>query len=562
MPKLNKNKLKNNNPPITVASPEFKIKYPLLWLTLAAVILYLPTVSMGMTDLDDVIFINANSDFNENLHNLILSFQRTVFGSQSDQMYRPVYNDIMILNYHLADHGANIAIYHCVNILLHLISVLLVYKLFNKLGVKSIHSFILTMIFAVHPVLTEAVAWISARIEIMLCIFVLAFFIKSIDYSNNGKIVNLLLSLLFLLLALFDKETAVAAAPVAFILLVVVLQKNWRSKDSIIQYCAWTMCYVLWFVVRSSVLRGNQPLVYGGIVSHFFYRMLTIIQYLGKIFLPFNLSVFPMQEDTVYYYGIVGAALLAVLLFLNKKTDIKLITAGAGIFILFLAPTFFIPKSFNSQIYEFRAYIPILGILLLLTQTPLLKNNLSDKQLLARGIVLCCVLSGVNFVYQKNFNNGLSFWTQAERSSPHSAFAKMMLAARVSDPVVSEALFLEAYKLNPDQRQLNFLYGLRLQDKDSILESEKYLLAEKNKTGYFECDFYLARVAMAKKDFSAAIAYLESYLKVDRKNIIANNNLLLLYLDTDQDNKARDQAKRMKDEGLDVPKAVLQHFNL
>lgn len=299
-----------------------------------------------------------------------------------------------------------------------------------------------------------------------------------------------------------------------------------------------------------------------GIVGHFMYRMPTMIQYIGKIFLPFNLSVFPLQEDTSYYYGIAAFVLLVILLFLNKKRDLKIIGAGLGIFLLFLAPTFIIPKSLNVQIYEYRLYIPMIGILLLLTQTPLFQNGLSDKQLLTCGVVVCCMLAGINFIYQKNFSDPLSFWTQAEQSSPHSAYAKMMLSARIDDPVRSEALFLEAYKIDPDTRLLNFLYGVRLQNKDSVLESEKYLLAEKNKSGYYECDFYLARVAMAKKDNRAAIAYLESYLKKDSKNIIANNNLLLLYLDTDQDDKAKEQAKRMKGEGLDVPKAVLQHFNL
>ena len=558
MPKMNKKK----EPAIAALSTEFKIKYPFLWLAVGAFILYLPTISTGLIDLDDGVIINTYKDFNENLLNLLFSFKGTYFDTKADLLYRPVSYDIMILNYHLADHGANIAVFHLVSVLLHVTAVLLVYKLFIKLGVKGVHAFILTLIFAVHPVLASAVSWIAGRIETILCIFVLAFFIKAIDYADSGKIKNLLLSLLFLLLALFDKETAVVAAPAAFILLVVVLRNNWLSKRNLIQYCSWTACYVLWFVARSSALRGHQSLPSEGFVSHFVYRMPTMIQYIGKIFLPFNLSVFPLQEDTVYYYGIAASAMLMILLFLNKKRNVKLIVAGLSIFILFLAPTFLIPKILNVQIYEYRLYVPMIGILLLLTQTPLLQNKLNDKQLLTWGIMVCAVLACINFEYQKNFSDPLSFWTQAEASSPHSAYAKMMLSARIDDPAKSETLFLEAYKLDPDERQLNFIYGVHLQDKDSILASEKYFLAEKIKTGYYECDFYLARVAMEKKDLKTAIGYLESYIKNDSKNLSANNNLLLLYLDTDQEDKAKAQAQRMKKDGLEVPKAVLQHFNL
>jgi len=559
---MNKKQQKKEEPAIAAAAAAFKIKYPLLWLAIATFILYLPTISMGLIDLDDGVLINTYKDFNENLQNLFLSFKGTYFDTKADLLYRPVYSDVMILNYHLADHGANIAVFHLINILLHVVAVLLVYKLFIKLGVKEVHAFILALIFAVHPVLASAVSWIAARIETVLCIFVVAFFIKAIDYADNGKIKNLLLSSLFLLLALFDKETAVVAAPAAFILLVPVLHKSWLSKRNLIQYSSWAACYILWLLVRSSALRGHQSLPLEGLAGHVIYRMPTMIQYIGKIFLPFNLSIFPLQEDTVYYYGIAASIILMVLLILNKKRNVNLIVAGLSIFVLFLAPTFLIPKNLNVQIYEYRLYIPMIGILLLLTQTPLLQNKLNDKQLLSWSLVVCGVLACINFVYQKNFSDPLSFWTQAEASSPHSAYAKMMLSARIDDPAKSEALFMEAYKLDPDERQLNFIYGVHLQEKDSILASEKYFLAEKKKTGYYECDFYLARVAMEKKDLKGAISYLESYIKNDSKNISANNNLLLLYLDTDQEDKAKAQALRMEKEGLDVPKSVLQHFNL
>ena len=542
--------------------PAFNIKYPLLWLALAAFVLYLPTVSMGMTDLDDGIFIKTNTDFNENLSNLFYSFTQSIFNTKADLFYRPVDADVMILNYHLANHGTNIAMFHFVNILLHIISVLLLYKLLMRLSIKPVPAFILTLLFAVHPVLTEAVAWICARIEPLLCIFVLAFFIHSIDYNNKGKTRNLLYSALFLLLALFNKETAVAAAPAAFILLVVVLRKKWLSRPNLIEYGTWAACYAVWFAARAAALSTHDHPAGGDMAGGFMSRLPVMVQYLGKVFFPVNLSVFPLQVDTVYYYGIAAVIVLGVLLAMNRHTDKRLLLGGFCLFFLFLAPTFIIPKSINTQTFEYRMYIPMVGILLLLSQTPLLQNRLPDKQLFIGGIVVCCVLAIVNFRYQQSFADPLSFWTQAEQSAPHSAYAKMMLSARIDDPVRGDQLFLEAYHTDPNERMLNYIYGVRLQAKDSIPESERYLLAEKKKTGYYECDFYLARVAMQKKDYKGAISYLETYIKSDKTNKAANDNLLLLYLDTDQDDKAKAHAQHMKDMGLDVPKAVLEHFHL
>ena len=540
----------------------FSIKYPLLWLAVATVVIYLPTLSMGVTDLDDGIFINDFRDYNENLQNLFTSFHRSVFGVIKDLYYRPLFLDLMILNYQVADHGKNIAAFHLVNVALEVTAVILLYKFFIKLKIKELHSFLLTLLFAVHPVLTETVAWISARIEIMLAIFVLLFFINAISYTDTGKIKNLLLSGLYLALAFFTKETAIAAIPAAFMLLVFVRRKNWRERRSLVQYGVWIGTFAIWFAMRTLAHMHYPAVPPVEMASSFVSRLPLISQYIGKVFLPFNLSVYPMQEDTAWYYGAIATAVFVLLLFTYRQRNMGIFIAGLSIFLVFLLPSFFVPKYINQQTFEYRLYIPMIGILLLLTQTPLLQNKLEDKKLLIAGVALCGLLSVINFNYQKSFNDPVAFWTQAVETTPHSSYANMMLAARTSDPDQSKQLFLKAFALNPRERYVNYIYAVMLQDKDSVLASEKYLLAEKEITNYYKCDFYLARVAIERKELPKAITYLETYLKNDRKNDMANNNLLLLYLDTDQDEKAKQQAMSMRDNGLNVPKAVLQHFNL
>ncbi len=548
--------------PLASLSQAFTVKRPLLWLAVIAFAMYVPTLYMGETDLDDGIAINTFHSINENITNIFASFQRTIFDTQADQYYRPVATDAMILNYQLADHGTNIALFHLVNVLLHMLCVILLFKLLVKLGIKELHSLILAGLFAVHPVLTEAVAWICARVETILAIFVLLFFLKTIDYANTGKIKYLALAALSLLLALFTKETAVAAAPVAFVLLVMLFRQEWKSRNMLIQYAVWAFCYAIWFTARSLVLSSHAAIPLTNMPHDFAYRLPLSIQYLGKIFFPFNLSVFPLQEDTVYYFGVVAAILLAALLFFSKHRDNKMILAGLAVFFMFLLPVFIVPKELSVQTYEYRLYIPFVGILLLLSQTTLFRNGITDRRLLAGSIGVAALFAVINFNYQRSFKDPLAFWTQAEASAPHSSYASMMLAARIGDPVRSNELFRKAFALNPKERYVNYIYAIDLQNKDSVQASEPYLLAEQKITGYYKCDFYLARVAIERKDYNAAIAHLERYLQTEKNDTIANNNLLLLYLDADHDDKAKEQAKRMKDMGLPVQQAVLDHFHL
>ena len=543
--------------PVAAAAPAikktaaFSIPYPLLWLVLSTLAVYFPTFYFKYTELDDSIFIREFSEYNEDLQNLVVSFHRGLFNLK-DTYYRPIFLDSMILNYQVS--GTDILGYHIVNVLLHVLSVVLLYLLLKKLDVKALPAFILTLVFAVHPVLSQAVAWIPGRNDTLLAIFTLPFLIFSIHYVRSGKLWMLALSGFFLLLAFFTKETAVFAAPVAFVLLVFMLQQKWLDKRMVSQYGVWIACFIIWFIFRSrATTEGN--LAIGKLLSEMAYRLPLIVQYTGKIFLPFNLSVLPLQEDTTYYYGIIAIVILAVIIYLNKERNLRLILSSLAVFLLFLIPVLLIPADINKETFEHRLYLPMIGMLLLLSQTVLFKNTLSEKNLLAAGIGVAAILAFLNIRHQKDFTDPHTFWASAVATSPHSSFANMMLGARENDLKKSDTLFRRAYQLDPKQKYLNYYYGVMLQTEDSVLQSEKYLLAEKKISDYVECDFYLAHVALERKDLNAAIGYLESYLKRVPGNKPAHNNLLLLYMQTQQADKAKAEAREMLQHGMEVPQA-------
>ncbi len=549
---------------LTAKATIFTIRHPLLWLTIGALIVYLPSLFFGYTELDDSIFIRDFQSYNENLHNIITAFQRGLFDAVKDPYYRPLFSDSIILNYQFSG-TENVWGYHAVNIIFHIIAVVLLFNIFRKLSIKELHAFILAMFFAVHPVLSQAVAWIPGRNDSMLAIFVFSFLISAINYSNNGKTSSLLFSGLFLLLAFFTKETAVFAAPVAFILFVFVLNKKTREKNNIVQYALWAVCFGIWYAARAMATTASAGMTSARAVNESLHRLPVIVQYLGKIFLPFNLSVFPIQEDTVYYYGIAAIAVLTAVLVVNKQRNTKIILSGIAIFLLFLMPALLVPGNLNQQIFEHRLYLPIIGILLLLPQTVLFNNKLADKQLFTAAMAICGALAIINFYHQRNFANPKTFWTAAVETSPHSAFADMMLAARLDkdETAKSEALFRKAYSINPREKYLNFYMAEMLQNtnnKDSVAASEKYLLVEKQVSDYFKCDFLLARVHMERNDFTGAADCLQTYLKHAPSNPMANNNLLLLYMQTQQADKAKALAKHMQQLGLAVPPGILKQL--
>ena len=194
------------------------------------------------------------------------------------------------------------------------------------------------------------------------------------------------------------------------------------------------------------------------------------------------------------------------------------------------------------------------------TETFIFKGLLDGNTLLY-SLIVSAILAIMNFVYQGNFSSPLVFWTQAVETSPHSAYAAMMLGAREDNLAKSYALFHKAYKLDPKQKYINYYYGMMLQKQDSVLASEPYLLTEKAKTDFVECDFYLARVAMTKNDTTGAMNYLKSYLQRMPSSEPANNNLLLMYINKGLIAEAKSHASRMRQLGMNVPEQFARILN-
>ena len=331
---------------------------------------------------------------------------------------------------------------------------------------------------------------------------------------------------------------------------------------SMLLYGSWLLAFIIWYYVRSLATLKEEQMQFGSVLAALPSRLPVIVQYFGKIILPLNLNVFPITKDTSNVYGLIAVALIAAGLFFSKDRNNKIVLAGIGTFLLFLVPVLLVPASLNDQDFEHRLYLPIVGVLLLLTQTILFRNSINDKTIFFGGIGICLVLAIINFNHQGKFKDANTFWTEAVKGSPNSAYANMMLGARLSetDSIKSEQYMKAAHALNPDEKYLNYYLGKMALDKDSIPEAEAYFLKEIKKSAYYECYFHMARIAFIKNDFEGAIGYLTTYLSKTPDDEQANNNLLLLYLQTNKMEEARIQLKRMQQLGLAIPPEAIERL--
>ncbi|NCA77610.1 MAG: hypothetical protein EOM90_14855 [Alphaproteobacteria bacterium] len=571
------------------------------------VLAYFRVFTLGYTMLDDTIFIKENQEYNKSWSNIPVSFQRGLFNPTGDSYYRPVFLVDFIIESKF--FGTSPAGYHFSNLLFHVLCVLLLYLFFLRLKIPDLTALILTLIFTVHPVLTQAVAWIPGRNDMLLMIFFLSGTLLTLKYRETPKWQFLVAQFLMLLLALFTKETAVI---IPIIILAVLAMDNgqwkmdngkwktengkWKNdrRNSLIHnfflLISWALALVIWFLVRSAATLKPQDFTLTDLLVNGFNRAPVLIQYLGKIFFPFNLTVFPDIRLIAPWWGMVALVLLIGLIILSRSYARTLTWIGLGWYILFLIPVLVVPASLNDQVFEHRLYLPIVGILLVLGQVSMsLNSKIKDqgsktkdqnpsnslpnssfalrplfvRQVSQGAIVFVLLLfSGLTFYRIGYFKDSVTFWTAAVDDNPTSAYARMMLGLRMTEPAQMKQRFEEAYRLNPNEKMLNYLIGKLALDDNDIPRAERHLKKEVEFSQIPDNYFNLARVCFLKNIPDSAAFYLEQVIRLEPRHPQANHNLLLLYLQLDRRADARHQIQAMRDKGLEIPPEVTGRADL
>ena len=134
----------------------------LICLTLA---IYFPVLKAGFIWEDHRVIEN-------NLHIQNFDGLRKIWTYFGDQYY-PLQETSYLLEFHLWG-GVNAFGFHLDNIILHTINALLLWLILWKLGLKG--SWLIALIFAVHPVHVESVAWLMERKNVLYVFFIFVLF--------------------------------------------------------------------------------------------------------------------------------------------------------------------------------------------------------------------------------------------------------------------------------------------------------------------------------------------------------------------------------------------------
>lgn len=542
---------------------------PFALFLLFALMLYGQTLFFDFTYLDDnsLILDNAPILSQASLGDI---FTNDVFFSQPKFYYRPILTLSLWLDFKLMQ--ALPFWYHLVNIILQVIATGLLFVFLQKLKIRRTLAWWAAIIFLIHPALSSVVAWIPGRNDSLLAIFVLASFIFLEKFLKQGTWTNWLGHALFVLLALFTKESAVVL-PV-LILLYLFLFKNFTIKEIfrkpleiepeidnpslpeteteetpvsqsmfsvsqmaqklIILVSTWLTALIFWFLPRSVVLE-NTPFNLGNLLSSIVNSFSAVFLYFGKIIMPLNLSVFPTLLDSPWWPGLLILILLIVIFSrFGSRPRLNYLIFGTAWFLLFLLPSLTTPDQIMSLgFFEHRLELPFIGALLILLELDFIKNldfrKASTKISLSLLILILLLLNLNNSNY---YRDRFAFWSSAARTAPRSAFVHSNLGAMYylsGDLSGATKEYKKALILNYKEPMTHNNLGLVYLEQKNYLEAEKEFNTElAYNPNYDKTLFNLGHLYYLEKRYLEAAYYWQATLVVNPAYYDAYQYLLLL----------------------------------
>jgi hypothetical protein len=314
--------------------------------------------------------------------------------------------------------------HHLTSVLFHIANTILLFLLFNRMTGAAWRSAFVAMLFAVHPINVESVAWVAERKSVMSTFFWMLTIYSYIRYVEQPGVLRYLWILLFFSLGLMSKPMLVT---LPFVLLLLdfwpldrIDPKKHRDNDQrkanagifatfqmkisnrliLEKIPLFAVSLVAIFLSSIAVERLGITLSYVSkpISLRLSNAVVSYIKYLGKIFWPSDLTFLYPYPRTLPALQIIGSALILICLttwVLMKLKKAPFLGVGWFWYIGTLIPVIgLVQAGFWPAMADRFAYIPAIGVFIIVAWgiPGLLKNWRYEKKLLSAAAVVTTIM--------------------------------------------------------------------------------------------------------------------------------------------------------------------------
>ena len=436
---------------------------PLLAFLVAIFAFYFPALS-GEFIWDDVIFSEEKT-----IHDWsgLWSIWFAPYEITKEGHYWPVTYTTFWLEHKL--YGLNTTGYHIFNCILYFINVVLIWRLLLRLEVPG--AWAISMIFTVHPLHVESVAWLIERKSLLAALFCLCAVHVWLRFRESPNLKTYVLALSLYALGLLSKSIAVTL-PAALLILLWWKQERVSVQD--------LMRLLPFFIVGFVIALGDyvfytsreDPL---NIAYSFWERILIAAQavwfYVGKLLWPANLiAIYPHWDvsvkNPIAWLFVIAMVGVLILLWAYRHRIGKGPLAGVAFFIITLSPVLgfvdhkYMEFSLVANRYQYLAGLGLMAVLVGGTVHAIQPHIISFKPVaMGTFAVLIIGLAILTWGQATTYQDGTTFFRHIVTHNPTSYDAYYNLGVALSRAERIE----EAYEAN--------LKAAELRPRDSMVHT-------------------------------------------------------------------------------------------
>jgi tetratricopeptide (TPR) repeat protein len=407
-------------------------KHAGLWLALVLSFIALyPTLNNEILLWDDEECITDN----ELIREFSAESIQEIFATKNvNSNYHPLTVTSWAIDYNISELEP--ATYHQHSMLLHLLNIGLVYLFVFLLLGNSMVAAIVALLFGLHPMHVESVAWLAARKDVLYSFYFLLALITYVQFVKTGVKKWWLYGVCLVCFVLSSLAKGMAITLPVLLLGIDYLLKRNDWKKALLEKVPFfvvtlAVAYVGYLIQQDGGALDNPR--QGAFFENVFVAMYGSLVYIVKLFVPVELSAmhpYP-QEEGIPWYFYAAAIPILILLFLaikRWKTN-RILLFGLGFFFVSASPVLQL-LPFGQSVYSERyTYIPYLGLFLILAVFfqqvyQRFESKKSDQiKLLAVGGVFVIVLGTISFNRSKVWKNDDTLWTNVSEQYPKYYFA-------------------------------------------------------------------------------------------------------------------------------------------
>lgn len=392
-----------------------------LVIAIAAAAAFAPTLANGFTNFDD----NAYLTDNPLVRSLSPANLARIFTTTPPHtLFNPLVTLSFAIEYKL--WGLEPLGYHAVNLLLHLVNALLVFALARGLAARRGTALLASLLFALHPLRVDSVAWVTERKDLLSAFFLLLALLAYRRFLERDASRAYLAALLLFAAAVLAKMSAL-------VLPALLLLMDWRCAGRIgrrrwLEKIPFALILLLygagsWFGVQAHSVRytGGDAAVMAG-------NSLRLVPfYLQKTLWPSGLSAHYPTDMRFFMPSpwpalLLAAALLAAtfLLLHGQRRDWLW---GWGFFLVALLPAFAVIWNFFPVANRY-SYLPAVGLSHVLAlsawQTGVFLKRWKRVAAVWTSLLLACLglLAAISFQRCRVWKDSLSLWNDVIAKYP------------------------------------------------------------------------------------------------------------------------------------------------